>query len=251
MLAQTKLKYLRLHSTPWVLKIFIRLSNVHQIWPASKKTRYHIIYFKRSAQNNLLYEINSYEILEREKELVPCQCKHLSDTIVIIVIIVINPPNSELSRFDWTQNKTERIRKEILQEIWKKLLNMKVTVIPIITGALGTVTERLLLGLEDLEIVGPVKNIQTTALLRLSRILGIWGNIHSLRIQWKTISYRCREKPSNESSNDNKKNNNDNDNINNNVPPDTWKMPTAQMREEIYDSLKSRGFFPEKQKGCR
>ena len=42
---------------------------------------------------------------------------------------------------------------------------MKVTVIPIITGALGTVK-----GLEDLEIRGQVETIQTTALLRSARI---------------------------------------------------------------------------------
>ena len=36
----------------------------------------------------------------------------------------------------------------------KKLLNMKVTIIPIIIGALGTVIKGLLKGLEDLEIRG-------------------------------------------------------------------------------------------------
>ena len=30
-----------------------------------------------------------------------------------------------------------------------------------------------------------------------------------------------------------------------------WKILTAQIREEIYDSLMSRGLFPEEQKGCR
>ena len=30
----------------------------------------------------------------------------------------------------------------------------------------------------------------------------------------------------------------------------TWKISTAQIREEIYCSLKSRGLFPEEQKGC-
>ena len=36
----------------------------------------------------------------------------------------------------------------------KKQWNMKVTIIPIVIGALGSVTERLLKGLEDLEIIG-------------------------------------------------------------------------------------------------
>ena len=30
-----------------------------------------------------------------------------------------------------------------------------------------------------------------------------------------------------------------------------WKILTAQIREEIYYSLTSRGLFPEEQKGCR
>ena len=53
----------------------------------------------------------------------------------------------------------------------KKLLNMKVTVIPIIIGALGIVTKGLIQGLEDLEIRGREENIQITALLISARIL--------------------------------------------------------------------------------
>ena len=30
-----------------------------------------------------------------------------------------------------------------------------------------------------------------------------------------------------------------------------WKILTAQIGEEVYYSLRSRGFFTEKQKGCR
>ena len=53
----------------------------------------------------------------------------------------------------------------------KNLWNMKVTMIPILIGALGTVMKRLLQGLEDLDITGRVKTIQTTVLLRSARIL--------------------------------------------------------------------------------
>ena len=53
----------------------------------------------------------------------------------------------------------------------KKLWNMKVTFIPIVIGALGTVTKGLIKGLEDLEIRGRVETIQTTALLISSRLL--------------------------------------------------------------------------------
>ena len=53
----------------------------------------------------------------------------------------------------------------------KKLWNMKVTIIPIVIDALGTVTKGLVQGLEDLEIMGRVETVQTTALLRSARIL--------------------------------------------------------------------------------
>ena len=53
----------------------------------------------------------------------------------------------------------------------KKLLNMKVTIVPIVIGALGTITKGLLKGLEDLEFGGRIRTIQMTALLRTARIL--------------------------------------------------------------------------------
>ena len=53
----------------------------------------------------------------------------------------------------------------------KKLWNMKVTIVPIVIGALCTITKGLLKGLEDLEIGGRVETIQTTVLLRTARIL--------------------------------------------------------------------------------
>ncbi len=52
-----------------------------------------------------------------------------------------------------------------------KLWNMKVMIVPVVIGALGTITEGLLKGLEDFEIGGRVETIQTTALLRTVRIL--------------------------------------------------------------------------------
>ena len=74
----------------------------------------------------------------------------------------------------------------------KKLWNMKVTIVPIVIGAFGTITRGLLKGLEDLEIGGQVETIQMTALLRTARILWrvleTWGDLLSLKLQWKTIS---------------------------------------------------------------
>ena len=48
---------------------------------------------------------------------------------------------------------------------------MKVTIIPIVIGAFGTLTKGLLKGLEDVEVGGRVETFQTTALLRTARIL--------------------------------------------------------------------------------
>ena len=69
----------------------------------------------------------------------------------------------------------------------KTLWNMKVSIVPIVIGAFGTVTEGLLKGLEDL-----VETIQTTSLLKTARtlrkVLETWGDLLSLKLLWKTIS---------------------------------------------------------------
>ena len=74
---------------------------------------------------------------------------------------------------------------------------MKVTIIPIVIGAFGTVTKGLLKGLEDLEVGDRVETIQTTALLKtariLRRILETWGDLLSLKLQCKTINLRWCE----------------------------------------------------------
>ena len=74
----------------------------------------------------------------------------------------------------------------------KKLWNMKVTIVPIVIGAFGTITKGLLKGLEDFKVSGRVETIQMTALLRttriLRRVLDTWGDLLSLKLQWKTIS---------------------------------------------------------------
>ena len=46
---------------------------------------------------------------------------------------------------------------------------MRVTIVPIVIGAFGTVTKRLLKALEDLEVGEGVETIQTTALLKTAR----------------------------------------------------------------------------------
>ena len=74
----------------------------------------------------------------------------------------------------------------------KKLWNMKMVITSIVTGALGSVTKGLVQGLEDLEITERVETVQTSALLRSARILRkvlvAWGDLLSLKFQWKAIS---------------------------------------------------------------
>ena len=74
----------------------------------------------------------------------------------------------------------------------KKLWNMKVTVMPSVISMFVTVIKGLVSRLKDLETRGCVETIQTTALLRLTRILrrvlGTWVELLSLRLQWKNIS---------------------------------------------------------------
>ena len=69
----------------------------------------------------------------------------------------------------------------------KKLWNMKVTIVPIVIGAFGTITKGLLKGLEDLQVGRRVETLQMTALLRttriLRRILGTRGDLLSLKLQ--------------------------------------------------------------------
>ena len=69
----------------------------------------------------------------------------------------------------------------------KQLWNIKVTVIPFVICALGTVTRGLVKGQENLEIRERVEAIQTTALLRsvriLRRVLETLGDLLSLKLK--------------------------------------------------------------------
>ena len=65
---------------------------------------------------------------------------------------------------------------------------MKLTILPIVIGAFGTVTKGLLKGMEDLEVGWRVETIQMTALLRTARILR--------RVQKTCCHSHSSEKPS-------------------------------------------------------
>ena len=80
---------------------------------------------------------------------------------------------------------------DLARELKKKAWNMKVTIILVVIGAFDTVTKVLWKGLEDLEVRGRMEAIQTTALRTariLRRVLETWGDLLSLKVQWKTIS---------------------------------------------------------------
>ena len=47
---------------------------------------------------------------------------------------------------------------------------MKMMIVPIVTGAFGTISKGLLKDLEDFEVGGRVETIQMTALLKTARI---------------------------------------------------------------------------------
>ena len=97
--------------------------------------------------------------------------------IIMMIIIIIK---KICKIFDFAVPADHRIKQkecekkdkylDLTREL-KKLWDMKVTIIPIVIGAFGTVTKGLLKGLEDLEVVGRVETIQTTALLKTARIL--------------------------------------------------------------------------------
>ena len=61
-----------------------------------------------------------------------------------------------------------------------------------VVGAFGTVTKGSLKEMDDLEFGRRVETMQMTALLRtariLRRVLKTWGDLLSLKLQWKTIS---------------------------------------------------------------
>ena len=84
-------------------------------------------------------------------------------------------PNSGLRRPDRPQSKNKSKQKrnkclDLASEL-KKLWNMKVTVISIVTGELQTILKGVIKGLENLEVRGQVETFLITRLLRSARIL--------------------------------------------------------------------------------
>ena len=74
----------------------------------------------------------------------------------------------------------------------QKAVELRMTVIPVVIAALGTVPKGLERGLEELEISGRIETTQITALLRCATILlGVlktWEDLLSLRLHLNIIS---------------------------------------------------------------
>ena len=83
-------------------------------------------------------------------------------------IIIINKKRESAKLLKESEKKEKYL--DLAREL-KKQWNMKVTIVPNVIGALGTITKGLLKGLEDLKVGRRVETIQTTALLRTDRIL--------------------------------------------------------------------------------
>ena len=141
---------------------------------------------------------NSAPVLENDSHKLPWDFKKQTDHLIPARkpdLIIINKKKRICKIVDFAVSADHRINlKESekknkyldLGRELKKLWNMKVTIVSIVIGALGTITKGLLKGLEDLEVGGRVETIQTTVLLRtvriLRRVLENWGDLLSLKL---------------------------------------------------------------------
>ena len=126
------------------------------------------------------------------------------------VPVLENDTHKLLWDFDIHTDHLISVRRLDLARELKKLWNMKVTIVPILIGAFGTITKELLKCREDLEVGGRVETIQMTALLKTTRILR--------RVLETCCQPNSNEKPSANTYVRNSKgvNNNNNNNSNNN-----------------------------------
>ena len=93
---------------------------------------------------------------------------------MIIIIIRHNPAPVLKGQADHKIKLKECEKKDKYHDLaWEliKLWDVQVTIIPIVIGAFGTVTNELLKGAEEMEFGGRVETMQTTTFLRTARIL--------------------------------------------------------------------------------
>ena len=116
--------------------------------------------------HKLLWDFNiqtDHLILARKPDLIIInKKKRICETVVFVVTVD--------HRINLEECKKKDKYLDLAREL-KKLRDMKVMIVPIVIGALGTITKGLLKGLEDLEVGGRVETIQIIALLRTARIL--------------------------------------------------------------------------------
>ena len=110
-------------------------------------------------------------VLTRKKELVICWILLFQRT----------------TKWKWKQKRTNWQILGSCQRTKKNLWKMRMTVIRIVVGALGTVLRGAEKRQTELEIRRRIKTIRTTSLLRsariLRRVLETWGDLPSLRFQ--------------------------------------------------------------------
>ena len=95
-------------------------------------------------------------------------------------LVIINKKKKKKKRFFYSSRPQVKIKESEKTDIYsdlarklnkQKLRNMHVMGIAILVGVLGTFPKGLERGLQQMEIRGRIKTIQTTALLRSARIL--------------------------------------------------------------------------------
>ena len=103
-----------------------------------------------------------------------------------------NKTTNKKNKKQQTNKQTKTNKYLHLARELKMLWNRKVTRKALIIGVFGTVPKSLVNGLEELEIRGRAETIQTTALLRSTRILKrdleIWGDLLLLRLHGRISS---------------------------------------------------------------
>ena len=119
--------------------------------------------------HELLWDFNiqtDHLILARRPDLIKINKKKKKKRICTIEDFAVSADHRIYLKESEKKDKYLDLAREL-----EKLWNMKVTIVPIVIGALGTITKGLLKSLEDLEDGRRIKTIQTTALLRTARIL--------------------------------------------------------------------------------
>ena len=145
------------------------------------------VFFLENDTHKILWDFHihtDYLISARRPDLIIIHTKKW-----ICKIIDFDVPADHRIKFKECEKKDKY--RNLAREL-KRLWNMWVPNIPIVIGDFGSITKVLPKGLEDLEVGGRVETIKTKILLRMYRtlrtVLETWGDLLSLRLQWKTIN---------------------------------------------------------------